>query len=584
LSKIFICYRREDSAHAALAIYMRLEQHFGREHLFMDVDDIPLGVDFRDWLDRQIRQCDLVLVVMGRHWLTAEDANGQRRLDAPRDFVRTEIEIALERNIPLIPVLLDDAQMPDEAALPASIAPLAYRNAATVHAAGRHFRGHMEHLIRGIEWQLAQPPESAPETETEQQSIAPDIHFISIEGGADGAPAEQGLNQGQRNAIEHMQRKGRLTVADYMAAAQVSRYTATRGLHDLVIRGLVECRRGPHGAYFVTAGREDSPGPSGDDPRQDAQPAEAVAAGLNPRTPQAAHAESPELSSEIRQLLTEINNPATDPPRRLAIGDSLAELGDPRPGVGLRPDGLPDIAWVEIPATPLTWQSWQSWQSVGRRRLPTYWIAKYPLTNAQFQCFIDDGGYREDRWWQFTKPPVLELPRWPQGNRPRTAVDWYEALAFCRWLTAWLGLSEGSIRLPTELEWQKAARGKKGFDYPWGTEYRSGFANVDETAEPNAGPWYLEQTTAVGVYPHGRSPYGVEDLAGTVWEWCVNRYETPAATTLDNSGAARALRGGSWSNPPGSARAVVRLRYRPDIRDTCWGFRLASSVPIDAVR
>jgi formylglycine-generating enzyme required for sulfatase activity len=456
LSKIFICYRREDSGPAAGRIYDRLESHFERGQVFMDVDDIPLGVDFRDWLDRQIRQCDLVLVVMGRHWLTAEDANGQRRLDAPRDFVRTEIEIALERNIPLIPVLLDDAQMPDEAALPASIAPLVYRTAATVHAAGRHFRGHMEHLIRGIERLLALPLQDQPR----------------------------------------------------------------------------------------------------------AQPTSA----------------EPQISPEIRRLLAEIANPATEPPRRLAIGDRLAELGDPRPGVGVRADGLPDIAWVEIPVGPFIFQNGE------RRELPTFWMAKYPVTNAQYQCFIDDGGYKDGRWWRDLKRPEPTKPRWPQRNRPRTDVDWHEAMAFCRWLTARLALLEDSIRLPTELEWEKAARGEQGLAYPWGAEYRSGFANVDETEKPQAGPWYLRQTTAVGVYPHGRSPYGIEDLAGTVWEWCLNKHANLDAIAADSSGAARAWRGGSWSDRPRGARADIRYWDHPDSRYGLRGFRLLSSVPINADR
>ncbi len=382
---------------------------------------------------------------MGRHWLTLADVKGQRRLEAPRDFVRTEIEIALRRGIPVIPVLLEDARMPDEGALPTSIAALAYRQAATVHAAGGHFRGHMEKLIRGIEWLLQQPI---------------------------GGP----------------------------------------------------------------------------------------------------------LDAEIQSLLDEIADPATEPPRRLAIGDRLAALGDPRRGVGLRQDGMPDIALVEIPAGPFIWQGGE------RRELPTFWIAKYPLTNAQYQCFIDDGGYRDDRWWRDLRRPEPSAPRWPQPNRPRTDVDWYEAVAYCRWISARLALPEDAIRLPTELEWEKAARGENGLRYPWGEKYRSGFANVDETSGDKTGSWSLKQATAVGVYPHGRSPYGVEDVGGTVWEWCLNKDDDTAAVTPDSSGAGRALRGGSWGLHPDYARAGARFRGRPDFRVVIRGFRLLSSVPIDAVR
>ncbi|WP_058554419.1 type VI secretion system baseplate subunit TssK [Thiohalocapsa sp. ML1] len=353
MSKIFICYRREDSAHAALAIYMRLEQHFGREHLFMDVDDIPLGVDFRDWLDRQIRQCDLVLVVMGRHWLTAEDANGQRRLDAPRDFVRTEIEIALRRGIPLIPVLLDDAQMPDEAALPASIAPLAYRNAATVHAAGRHFRGHMEHLIRGIEWLLAQPVETPHQTATEQRRRVPDTPIVLRNGNDADALAKQGLSEAQRQAMDHLHREGRLTAADYMTVAQVSHATAVRSLRDMVKRGLLEPRGQGRQVCFVAAARRDSPGPIGDDAKQDPQPGspDEDAARSNSGPPQVDLAEppaQPKSSPEIRELLDEVNGSATEPPNRRAVGDRLAELGDPRPGVGVPTEGVERAVAIAI--------------------------------------------------------------------------------------------------------------------------------------------------------------------------------------------------------------------------------------------
>ena len=244
---------------------------------------------------------------------------------------------------------------------------------------------------------------------------------------------------------------------------------------------------------------------------------------------------------------------------------------------------IPDIAWIAIPAGPFVYQDGE------RRELPIFWMAKYPVTNAQYQCFIDDGGYDEDRWWRDLERPEPAKPRWPQGNRPRTDVDWYEAVAFCRWLTARLALPEDSVRLPTELEWEKAARGEQGLDYPWGGEYRSGFANVDETdrygiAKSKAGPWFLEQTTAVGVYPHGRSPYGVEDLAGTVWEWCLNKFDDLDAMNADTSGASRALRGGSWYNHPRLARGVSRNGVHPGFRSGRGGFRVLSSVPIDAVR
>ena len=162
-------------------------------------------------------------------------------------------------------------------------------------------------------------------------------------------------------------------------------------------------------------------------------------------------------------------------------------------------------------------------------------------------------------------------------------MDWYEAVAFTRWLTAQLGLPGGSVRLPTEFEWEKAARGEEGPIYPWGDEYRSGFANIDETARKD-GPWYLKQTTAVGMYPQGRSPYApsVEDLAGNVWEWCLNKSRQAGCVTADTSGDSRCLRGGSWLGASDLARADGRSGGHPEFRYDYWGFRVLSSVPIPA--
>jgi len=300
----------------------------------------------------------------------------------------------------------------------------------------------------------------------------------------------------------------------------------------------------------------------------------------------------PGYAPEVQHLLDEIADPATEPPRRLEIGDELERLGDPRLGVGLTTDGLPDIDWVEIPGGPFIYQDGET------RELPTFRIARYPVTNRQFQAFIDAGGYgqgplkksrarkildklvgQDPVWWEGLKKPDPKESSWPRGNRPRTDVDWYEAVAFARWLNSSLGLPDGSIRLPTEVEWEKAARGERGLIYPWGNEYHSGLANLDEKGG-EVGPWYLEQTTAVGLYPQGRSPYGVEDLAGTVWEWCLNEYDKPESQEVDSSDGARVLRGGSWITHSGYARAVYRFRNHPGHRNYNWGFRLLSSVPI----
>ncbi|MEW8415572.1 MAG: SUMF1/EgtB/PvdO family nonheme iron enzyme, partial [Candidatus Thiodiazotropha sp.] len=274
---------------------------------------------------------------------------------------------------------------------------------------------------------------------------------------------------------------------------------------------------------------------------------------------------------EIKSLLDEIENTETAPKRRLAIGDELVRLGDPRHGVGLDARGLPDIDWVEIPEGEFIYGEGKKQQTI---YLEGFRISRYLITNVQYQSFIDAGGYKEERWWRDLKRPEPEKSRWEQTNRPRTNVDWYEAVAFSRWLAEQL---KQPIHLPTEQEWERAARGTDGRAYPWGDEYLNGYANTKESS--NKGE-YLEQTTAVGLYPQGGSPDGVMDLAGTVWDWCLNKYDHPEQIEPDNSGEGRVLRGGSWIDHPENARAASRGRFVPDDRINRWGFRVVWSAPI----
>jgi hypothetical protein len=128
--KIFLSYRRADSADVVGRIYDSLIQEFGRENVFKDVDSIPMGVDFRKFLADSVAQCNVFLAVIGRRWLVTED--GRRRLDDPADWVRIEIESALARNIPVVPITVSGASLPAASELPASLQDLVYRNSMAV--------------------------------------------------------------------------------------------------------------------------------------------------------------------------------------------------------------------------------------------------------------------------------------------------------------------------------------------------------------------------------------------------------------------------------------------------------------------
>lgn len=232
-----------------------------------------------------------------------------------------------------------------------------------------------------------------------------------------------------------------------------------------------------------------------------------------------------------------------DPEARAAIGRWLGALDlDHRPGTGLRPDGVPDIDWVPI---------------------DDFEIGRYLVTNRQWQAFIEDGGYRDGRWWDgLAKRLGPKSGRWSEPTAPRETVSWYEAMAYCRWLSAKLG--QPSVTLPTEQQWERAARGVSAREFAWGNEWNSNLANAE---------YRIRRTTVVGLYPEGATPEGIQDLTGNVDEWCLNEYEK-SQKVAPMGAVRRVVRGGGWSRDAEVCRAVSRCGYGPDDRAHDLGLRL----------
>ncbi len=147
--KIFISYRRDDSSDIMGRIYDRLVQHFGTDHIFKDVDSIPLGVDFKQQLDLAVSQCNFFLTVIGTNWIYGSKAVEKNLLHDSADFVRIEVESALQRDIPVIPLFVQKATMPDKEDLPDILMPLIYRNGLSIRS-DPDFHNDMDRLIRAI--------------------------------------------------------------------------------------------------------------------------------------------------------------------------------------------------------------------------------------------------------------------------------------------------------------------------------------------------------------------------------------------------------------------------------------------------
>jgi hypothetical protein len=155
--RIFLSYRREDASGHAGRLYDALAEKFGDENVFIDIDTIRPGVDFGEAITRAVASCDAVIALIGREWLTATDAEGRRRLDVTDDFVRLELEAALERDVALIPAFVQGSDPPRADQLPESLAPLARRQGAELRDVG--WRDDVKRLIARLEHERAPTPE-----------------------------------------------------------------------------------------------------------------------------------------------------------------------------------------------------------------------------------------------------------------------------------------------------------------------------------------------------------------------------------------------------------------------------------------
>jgi len=190
-------------------------------------------------------------------------------------------------------------------------------------------------------------------------------------------------------------------------------------------------------------------------------------------------------------------------------------------------------------------------------------IARYPITWAQYQAFLDAiDGYRNFHWWEGLQPEAPPRRQRRPDNYPVDNVSWHDAVAFCRWLSQRL---HQAIQLPRVSQWELAASsGDPRRIYPWGENWIGDYANTVDSG--------VGRSVAVGLYPQGRALCGAEDLCGNVWEWCLDG--------TDGSDDRRAARGGSWVSAAELGRNDARVLYYPEFRDRNLGFRLCCNDPL----
>jgi formylglycine-generating enzyme required for sulfatase activity len=277
--------------------------------------------------------------------------------------------------------------------------------------------------------------------------------------------------------------------------------------------------------------------------------------------------------AEKQRLLNELDDITTDHERRAEIGNILEASGDPRHGVGLGDDGIPAIEWCYVDAQP------GAMIKRGRFRakkfpIKPFYIAKYMITNRQFEAFLDrDDGFLNTAWWDDGLPKgPLRVRSSTHTSYPRAHVSWYQAVGFCRWLNAKISpdaLPEETradrenwvVRLPWESEWQWAAQGgDEARTYPWG--------EWDDKPRANINVAYLRKPIAVGMYPHGKARCGVLDMAGNLFEWCMD------TSTLLGLVDWRVRRGGAFDSYPQDVRCAARDSGAPHLEFAASGLRV----------
>ncbi len=595
MSKILISYRREDSAHVTGRIYDRLTQQFGRTAVFKDVDSIPLGIDFRTYLDQQVAKCDVFLAVIGRNWMKPQGQRGKSRLADPADFVRLEIEAALKRQIPVIPVLVEGASIPAVDRLPISLQGLSYRNGIAVRP-DPDFHRDMDRLIEHLRVQIEREQEGLPPLE-----VPPTASSSSL---TTEAPSFEGEPPGQESVEVARQPSGLESQPALMPPqeeAPISLFEA-----DLIVRdgGTTEEEAHSEVERVEQENVEATVPPSRFDSHQPVEQGEEEPLASTP-TSRATTDGNPSNSLGGLGLIVVVvllvgaataflmlqSKPSLvySPPMLEKKEESVAQVNPPsfpvRPSEALVVPKMQKNA-VEKPVSAkqrsvsipemvqVSPGSFMMGGSTLRNETPIHSVHfTKPFAIAKYETTFDE----YDRFALATGRRLSDDRGRGRGQKPVDNVTWDDANAYAIWLSQQTG---NRYRLPTEAEWEYAAR-SGGKDEIWaGTsdEGRLKFYAVYEERYSDAFP-----SESVGK----RKPNGLDlyDMSGNVAEWVEDCWHTDySGAPTDGSAwieggycSRRVIRGGSWYSDPEGLR--TSNRHEGNITGTYgYGFRLAQDV------
>lgn len=528
---IFLSYRRDDSQGFTAAIYTLLELHFGSDRIFMDVDTLIPGSDFVQALEDAVGGCDIFLAIIGPIWETVADEGGVRRLDNPEDFVRIEIAHALERGIPVIPVLVGGARMPSSENLPDNLKSLARRHAFSI---GDHLRPDVQRLIGVLENTFQELGKEGAEREE------PEGEWKDFE-----VSLADKITKEVQDKVDLPQ--ARAEQANIPKLPALLRKIPVWGW----IAGVLLISLIGYAAFGgFTPSSPETPGATETSSEIAALPATATSEPVQESSTSTQTPEGTEAPPLIYTLTTQ-PNPPTEVFTNTPVPEPLsgAEVVNPQDG----------SLMIYVPSGEFTMgsDSFEADESPAHIvHLDGYWIYQTEVTNELYrQCFMADA-------CQLGNIPDVFMSNEDFNDYPVVSLTWEQADNYCRW---------AGVRLPTEAEWEKAGRGETERNYPWGDDPDLDHVNYGGDIE----------ILPVGSYPAGASPYGVLDMSGNVYEYVADWYDPGyyAISPLENpqgpeNGTQRVIRGGSWESSEEDLRVTRRFVTAP--LDQV-GFRCVSS-------
>jgi formylglycine-generating enzyme required for sulfatase activity len=553
-AKVFISYRRDDARWPAREIYRALKQVLPRDHVFMDIDSIPIGVDFVEFLEGWVEQCDIMLTLIGVEWAEGVDPKtGRRRLENPDDFVRIEVRKGLARGIPVVPILLDGATIPDRGLLPDDLQRLIRRNAEFIDH--RTVDADVERLIRKLRL-MEQPVQPA----LNKQAVAP----RPVTSAENRARAEDRIRiTGWRlNRLLSATRQVHWGwIAAIAAGVLVIAYI---GVDNLAIQGW----------------RQGSPGAIPDPVASQLAMAEKnrteeiarAGAETKRRTDEEAKAEADRRQADA-EAKRRADEQALRDPALSASGQSFRD----RLANGEPCSVCPEM--VKVPAGTFTMGSPPS--EPGRANDEEqvrvtinrpFAVGKFAVTFEQWDACVADGGCNG------YKP---NDGGWGRGSRPVINVNWNDAKAFAKWLSRKTGKT---YRLLSEAEREYVTRAGTTTPFWWGSKITTNQANYNgNTYDGDAKREYRRWTLPVDSFE--ANPWGLFNVHGNVWDWTEDCWNDSNQGNLGN-GSARTtgdciehvVRGGSWNNDPQDLRAADRHGDTTDLRSYSIGFRLARTL------